>query len=160
MKRWWLLLLLGLMPHIAAAEPLKPFVSGAMAQIKAAMKEKPLIVSFWSIDCPPCYKELALWKRLSARYPALALVLVSTDERELAADVKQVLAEQGVAHLQNWQFAATQVQRLRYEIDSNWYGELPRTYFFSPDGDSAAVSGIIDCDNVEQWLAQYYPASN
>lgn len=154
------MVLLLLLPPVLLAAEVRPFVSGSMAAITARQADEPLIVSFWSIDCPPCYKELDLWRALSRRYPALDLVLVSTDAPAAGAEVNRVLRQRGVAHLESWQFAISEVQRLRYEIDRRWYGELPRSYFFSPDGDVSAVSGVIDDEQVDAWLAQYYPATD
>lgn len=145
--------------QLSVAEGIKPFVSGSMAQIKATQQQRPMIVSFWSIDCPPCYKELRLWRELSRRHPQLNLVLVSTDAAESRAEVRQVLQEQGVTHLQSWQFADGNAQRLRYEIDTGWYGELPRNYFYAPGSEPLALSGVVDSNKVEQWLAQFSTAT-
>jgi len=152
-----LLALCLLLPQLLLAATPKPFVSGSMAEIKAAQDTKPMIVSFWSIDCPPCYKELAMWRELSLHMPQLKLVLVSTDEIDAEQEVIDVLQKAGVAQLESWQFADDHVQRLRYEIDKDWYGELPRSYFYSPAGQVEAVSGLVVQDRIEQWLAQFYP---
>ncbi len=145
------------LPQLLQAAPLKPFVSGSMAEIMTAQGEQPMIVNFWSVDCPPCYKELAMWRELSARFPEVKLVLVSTDEGDVKQEVVEVLEKTGVAQLESWQFADKHVQRLRYEVDKNWYGELPRSYFYSPSGQVKAVSGLVEQNKIEQWLAQFYP---
>ena len=146
-----------LLPQLLLAAPPKPFVSGSMAEIHSSQGEAPMIVSFWSIDCPPCYKELVIWRDLSERLPQLRLVLVSTDELDAQSEVVEVLQQKGVAQLESWQFADAHRQRLRYEIDKNWYGELPRSYFYSPAGQVEAVSGLVEQDKIELWLAQFYP---
>ncbi len=146
-----------LLPQLVQATSPKPFVSGSMAEIMTTQGEQPMIVSFWSIDCPPCYKELAMWRELNMRFPDLKLVLVSTDEGDAKHEVVEVLEKIGVAKLDSWQFADEYVQRLRYEIDKNWYGELPRSYFYSPSGQVKAVSGLVEQNKIEQWLAQFYP---
>jgi len=112
-----LAVLIMLLPQLLLAATPKPFVSGSMAEIRAAQGEQPMIVSFWSIDCPPCYKELAIWRELSARAPEMKLVLVPTDEADAELEVVEVLQKTGVAHLESWQFADDHVQRRRYEID-------------------------------------------
>lgn len=157
MTRIMLAMLFMLLPQLLLAAPPKPFVMGSMAEIKASQANAAMIVSFWSIDCPPCYKELAMWRDLSQRLPQMRLVLVSTDEIDAKQEVVQVLEKTGVSQLESWQFAEDHVQRLRYEIDKNWYGELPRSYFYSPSGQVEAVSGLVEKDRVEQWLAQFYP---
>ncbi len=145
--------------QLSMAEDIKPFVSSSMAQIKATQQQRPMIISFWSIDCPPCYTELRLWRELSRRHPQLNLVLVSTDAAENRAEVQQVLQELGVSHLQSWLFADGNGQRLRYEIDKRWYGELPRSYFYGPGSEPLALSGVVDSNKVEQWLAQFSTAT-
>lgn len=156
MRKQLFALMIASFSSTVAADSLIPFVSGSMAEIKSSQKEKPLIVNFWSIDCPPCYKELSMWRELGKQYPDMNLVLVSTDTLDVADDVAQVLKAQGVERFPSWQFSETHVQRLRYEIDKLWYGELPRTYFYSPSGESLAISGVVEHDKVEKWLAQYY----
>lgn len=146
-----------LLPQLLLAATPKPFITGSIAEIQASQGEAPMIVSFWSIDCPPCYKELLIWRDLSKRLPQLKLVLVSTDELDAQAEVMDVLQQKGVAQLESWQFADTYTQRLRYEIDKSWYGELPCSYFYSPAGQVEAVSGLVEQSKIEQWLAQFYP---
>lgn len=147
-------LLLMIAPFLAA-DGIKPFVAGSMGQIRAAQQQQPLIVSFWSIDCPACYKELRHWRELSRRHPQLNLVLVSTDGIELRDEVAKVLREQGVSHLRSWQFADGNDQRLRHEIDKGWHGELPRTYFYAPGGEVMGMTGVVGEAEVEAWLAQF-----
>ncbi|HHJ81394.1 MAG TPA: redoxin domain-containing protein [Candidatus Tenderia electrophaga] len=150
-----------LLPQLLLAAAPKPFVSGSMAEIQSSQGEAPMIVSFWSIDCPPCYKELLIWRNLSQRLPQLKLVLVSTDELDAQSEVVEVLQQKGVTGLgrglETWQFADAHTQRLRYEIDKTWYGELPRSYFYSANGQVEAISGLLDQAKIEQWLAQFYP---
>lgn len=146
-----------MLPQLLLAATPKAFVTGSMAEIQASQGEAPMIVSFWSVDCPPCYKELLIWRDLSERLPQLKLVLVSTDEFDAQAEVIEVLQQKGVAQLESWQFADEHVQRLRYEIDKGWYGELPRSYFYSPAGQVEAVSGLVEQTKIEKWLAQFYP---
>ena len=152
-----LAVLILLLPQLLLAATPKFFVSGSMAEILASQDASPMIVSFWSIDCPPCYKELLIWRELSERLPQLKLVLVSTDELDVQPEVVEVLQQKGLAQLESWQFADAHRQRLRYEIDKSWYGELPRSYFYSPAGQVEAVSGLVEQDKIELWLAQFYP---
>jgi len=144
--------LIPLLPEENASTATAPldFVSGSMAQI---IKEQDCatIINFWSIDCPPCYKELKMWRELTKHHSALNVVLVSTDPAELREEVMQTLVELGVAHLESWQFAES-AEHLRFEIDRRWFGELPRTYFYDRNGSREAVSGLIKRDVVVQWI--------
>lgn len=157
MRTWlWIFLLLPQLLLAGLPPAPKSFISGSMAEIIASTTGKPMIVNFWSIDCRPCHKELAMWKQLSDRYPQMNLVLISIDSPEVSNEVIEVLREFGATDFDLWQFADTHTQRLRYEIDKSWYGELPRTYFYSQSGEISAVSGLIKYDMAEQWLTQNY----
>jgi len=133
------------------------FVSGSMAQI-TAQQQGAYIVNFWSIDCPPCYKEMKMWRELKQQYPAMKVVLISTDPAEFSDEVMQTLQDLGVTHFESWQFADN-AQRLRFEIDRQWFGELPRTYFRDRHGNTEAVSGLVKRELVTQWLEQNIAAT-
>jgi len=128
------------------------FISGSMAQI-TAQQQGAYIVNFWSIDCPPCYKEMKMWRELKLQYPAMKVVLISTDPAEYSDEVMQTTQDLGVTHFESWQFADN-AQRLRFEIDRQWFGELPRTYFRDRHGNTEAVSGLVKREQVTQWLEQ------
>ncbi len=137
----------------ATVDPaLLDFVSGSMAQI-STRQQPPYIISFWSIDCPPCYKEMKMWRELEKQYPSMKVILISTDTLEFREEVIQTTTDLGVAHFESWQFADS-AERLRFEIDRHWFGELPRTYFHDRNGNTEAISGLLNRDAVEQWLKQ------
>ncbi len=144
-------LALSIAPPSFATE-IKPFDRGTLAEIVARHSGQPFIINYWSIDCPPCYKELTIWASLKRRYPTLAIILVATDGMEQLDSVTATLAERGVGQLESWLFASQDVSRLRYEIDRHWYGELPRTYFYSATGERLGVSGLVREPEVERWI--------
>jgi len=162
MKRFgWLmglcLILLPLTPASSFAAPeIKPFVRGSYPQIIAARQGKPFIVNFWSLSCSYCQVELAMLKKLAKKYPKLDLVLVSTDtpeeEKMVAATLKKISPKNAEA----WLFADSYTERLRYEVDKMWQGELPRTYFFGANNEVKAFSGKIEQEEVEQWIKAQY----
>ncbi|MDQ3267968.1 MAG: hypothetical protein M3P47_04480 [Pseudomonadota bacterium] len=53
---------------------------------------------------------------------------------------------------ESWIFADSFVERLRYEVDTQWYGELPRTYFYDAQGYFSALSGKLVYAKIEQWI--------
>ena len=157
MKRWgWLLLACAGIWSVsaAAAAELKPFKRGSHAQILAAQGEQPFIVTFWSVNCTYCSGELAMLRKVLARHREIGLVLVSTDTPADEPLIDAALAKQGLAEYASWVFADTHVERLRYEIDREWYGELPRTYFHSARTGSWAASGQLEQAAVEAWIEQ------
>ena len=151
--RWFVLFML-LCSVACAGEELLPFGSGSMKEITQAHGNQPLVISFWSVDCAPCYDELRLWREITGDYPQLHLVLVATDGSSSRQRVQQVLHESGLTHLPNYQFIDGNNQRLRYQVDSHWYGELPRTYLYTPGVEAPlAVSGVMERARLLAWLA-------
>jgi len=141
-----------------AAQEIKPFARGSYQQIVAARQGKPFIVNFWSLTCGYCMVELAMLKKLAKKYPKLDLVLVSTDTPEEEKSVSATLAKFSLGKAEAWVFADSYTERLRFEVDRKWQGELPRTYFFSAKGEINAISGKLEYKEVEQWVKQQYAA--
>lgn len=144
------------LPALAAQE-IKPFVRGSYQQIVAARQGNPFIVNFWSLSCGYCMVELGMFKNLAKKYPKLDLVLVSTDTPEEEKSVSATLAKFSLSNkAEAWVFADSYVERLRFEVDKKWQGELPRTYFFGSKGEVTAISGKVEQKVVEQWIKEQY----
>lgn len=110
------------------------------------------MVVLWSIDCPSCLRELGLIKEIRQKYTNPDFVLISTDDISLQSDIRQVLESQGLEGIESWAFADANAQRLRYEIDPKWYGEIPRTYFYDAQHNRAGYSGELTEQHIEAWL--------
>jgi len=134
------------------AEAMEPFVRGSQQAIESAHGGRPFVLSLWSLDCVHCRDDLALLGKLGAKYPALPVVLVATDTPERLDDLQGVLARYRLGGVSSWVFADSFVERLRYEVDPKWFGELPRTYFYDANGKRTAVSGKLDEREVEEWI--------
>ncbi len=139
-----------------ATQEIKPFVRGSYQQIIAARQGKPFIISFWSLSCTHCMDEMAMLKKLSKKYPKLDLVLVSTDTPEEIKLVAATLEKVSPRSAETWIFADSYGDRLRFEVDKQWYGELPRTYFFNAKNEVTAISGKLEQKEVEQWIKEQY----
>lgn len=148
------LCLLGALP--AQAEALRPFVAGSAQALRAARADRPFVLALWSLTCSHCQEELALLGRLRVQYPALDVVLVSTDAPEDAAALGATLARHGLARTEAWVFADPFTEILRQEIDPRWSGELPRTYLHNRDRSVRAVSGRLPAAKLERWIAEQY----
>lgn len=155
MKRLILLIILCLILPKVFAQEIKPFVRGSYQKIISAHQGKPFIVNFWSLTCSYCNVELAMFKKLLKKYPRLDLVLVSTDTQEEEKQVQAVLSKFSLDKADAWIFDDSYTERLRFEVDRKWQGELPRTYFFGANDEVIAISGKMEQRDVEKWVKEH-----
>lgn len=137
----------------AQAEPLRPFVPGSAEEIRRAHAGERYVLALWSLTCTHCAAELALLGKLREKNPGLILVLVSTDTPGDNEALRAALREHGLERTEAWVFADAFTERLRYELDPRWHGELPRSYLHGRDGSVRAVSGRLGAGELERWLA-------
>ncbi|HLT63635.1 MAG TPA: hypothetical protein VKZ92_03845, partial [Pseudohongiella sp.] len=90
--------------------------------------------------------------KLKAENPDLPVVLVSTDNISQREDATDYLIEFGLNRMTSWMFADAFAERLRFTIDPQWYGELPRSYLFDADHQAHAHSGMMSEQMVREWL--------
>ncbi len=131
---------------------LKSFERDSYKTILADYQGKPFLLGLWSLDCPPCFKELEELARWKQQYPQLNLVLIATDEYELKEEVNQQIKAFGLEQSDNWIFSEQATVKLRYAIDPNWHGELPRSYLYDAQHQSTAVSGLLNKETIQQWV--------
>lgn len=137
---------------IMAAQLTKHFVRGSYQEIISARVGKPFIISLWSLDCTYCRDDMFLFGKLSKQYHGFDLVLISTDTPEQTKEIESMLQKYPLQKAESWVFADSFVERLRYEVDVQWYGELPRTYFYDAQGRAVAHSGKLDYAQIERWI--------
>lgn len=153
--KWILALLLCFSAACAsAAQEAKPFVRGSYQSIVSARAGKPFIIGFWSLTCTNCRDDLAMFGKLLKKYRDLDLVLVATDTPEQNQELAHTLQSYRLERTESWVFADSFVERLRYEVDPQWYGELPRTYFYDAQGHAVAVSGKLEHAQIERWIRE------
>ncbi len=136
------------------AGDIKPFARGSWSSILAAHAGEPLIVHLWGLTCGPCRSEMPAWGRLLAEKPDLPLVTIHTDlaQDELGA-VESFLAKSGLLDAENWAFDDRFAERLRYEVDPKWQGEVPITFLISRSGAVRKIEGPADMAEITAWLA-------
>lgn len=144
-------LALSALPPAVSAE-LKLFSKGSLQRIVGARSGEPFLLVLWSVDCPPCMKEMGHLKSLRDRFDKRGLVLVSTDGLANREAVKERLAHFGLDNFDNWVFADDFPERLRYQIDPNWFGELPRSYFYDAEHQRVGSSGALTPEALRKWL--------
>ena len=142
-----------LLPGLAGAAETQPFVSGSWQALRQAHAGRPMIVHLWSLTCAPCLAELPQWGQLKG----VDLVLVSTDPVEQAPRLQTTLARAGLAGKESWAFADSFAERLRFEIDRRWRGELPRTLLINADGGVTAFTGTLEAAELAAWLEREAP---
>ena len=152
-----LLLLLMLWPALTMAAAPSPFVSGSMEKIRQQLSGKAYILVLWSTDCIYCAEELRYLGKLKKKRPALPLILIATDDISQSELIQAMLADYRLSSVTSFAFADDYTERLRWEIDPAWYGELPRSYLVAGDGSQQALSGQLGPKVLEPWLATHLP---
>ncbi len=145
----WFSLFWALSINAVAEQQIKNFTSGSYEQIAKQYQDQPFVMVLWSLDCPPCYKELELLANERKRYD-FNLVLISTDGADASIEVATVLMKYKLHDVDNWLFEKSSAQPLRYEIDPLWYGELPRSYLFDKENQRQAISGVLNSSQLSK----------
>jgi thiol-disulfide isomerase/thioredoxin len=122
---------------------LKPFASGSYQQILANNANRPFMLVIWSIDCPSCLKDMALLSSIHKNKPELKIIMLAMDDESATDQIELILKKNSVLDLENWIFAGDNTQKLRFQIDPKWYGEIPRTYFLNAEHEREGVSGVL-----------------
>ena len=153
MKAFVLLLLLLSSP--ALAEEPQAFVRGSWQGVRQEHAGRPMIVHFWGVTCGPCLAELPRWGEFIGEKPGVDVVMVAADpvvgERKAIAGV---LAKAGCAAAESWMFADPFTDRLAYEVDPSWAGELPYTLLVGADGSVTAILGEVNFSELHVWVAE------
>jgi thiol-disulfide isomerase/thioredoxin len=148
-----ILLLAWLAP--SAAQDVQPFVRGSFAGILEAHHGRPFILALWSLDCVHCRDDFVLFEKLSKSHPSLDIILVATDSPAQNAAITAMLRHYHLQNTEAWVFADSFVERLRFEVDKLWQGELPRTYLFNGGGKAEAVSGRLNDVQLMRWVQEH-----
>jgi thiol-disulfide isomerase/thioredoxin len=132
---------------------LHPFKRGSWQEIRRAHGGQPIAVHFWGLTCGPCRVEMPRWGRLLQERPDLRLIAIDADLIPNEANlVSETLAKTGLAGAENWIFADDFVERLRFEINPRWRGEIPMTLLIAGDGKITTIEGVADPAQVRAWL--------
>jgi thiol-disulfide isomerase/thioredoxin len=156
MRFFTLLLLSFTLFSTARAEPasLKPFTSGSYQQIVSNHAGKPFLLSIWSITCPSCIKDMEVLYAVHKAYPELPIVMLSTDDVSETTSALQILEKNQLTDVEHWIYSDENTQKLQFEIDPKWYGELPRSYFFDKAGQRDGVSGVLSEQDYQQRISK------
>lgn len=130
-----------------------PFSQTTFKHIKQQYQGQKWLLILWSVECPPCFKELELIKKLHKKNSDLAVVLINTDDnQEFSSARVEIISHYQLNQLSNYYFVEGQASQNRYMIDPTWYGELPRSYFIDAQGIFHGKSGLVEVQLIEKWL--------
>jgi len=116
----------------------------------------PWLLVIWSTDCPPCHIELELLSGLQKRQgEKLRVEFFSFDALRNEDDVLRIANSH---QLDTWFSTEPNRQKLQMMIDSNWRGELPRSYWYQADGSRCAQSGVLSKQAVIAWFEKALPS--
>ncbi|WP_315833002.1 TlpA disulfide reductase family protein [Bradyrhizobium prioriisuperbiae] len=150
-----LLALLVTAPAFAGNEQLKPFARGSWQEIVRSHAGRPTIVHFWGVTCGPCKVELPLLGAFMKDHPAVDMVTISADlVPDLPEATRAMLNKSGLGSAENWIFNDAYVERLRFEIDPGWQGDIPRTLLISARGEVTTMEGTAEMADIEKWSSQ------
>jgi thiol-disulfide isomerase/thioredoxin len=150
-----LAVLLILVAFSASAAELLPFARGSWEELRQKHDGYAAIVHFWGLTCGPCLVELPEWGRFAQATKGAGFVMVAADPvPEEPADLSATLAKAGLSDIESWRFADRFAQRLQFEIDPRWRGELPMTILLGRDGSARSILGSVDFAELRGWIEQ------
>ncbi len=147
-----LVLLVLLLSFPALAEGPRSFVRGSWQELRQEHVGRPMIVHFWGVTCGPCLAELPRWGEFIREKPGVDIVMVAADPVVVEASaVAGLLAKAGCAAAESWTFADPFTDRLNYEVDPSWAGELPYTLLVGAEGSVTLMLGAVTFSELHAW---------
>ena len=138
-------------PASGSEAALHDFDRDSLNTLRESHQGRPFVLALWSVHCEPCRSELALLGPFKADHPEIAVELVAADYRDDRPAVQAMLAEFDLDGVRTWAFADDFVERIRFAIDPEWRGELPRIYLFDGSHRATAISGRIEAETLADW---------
>lgn len=148
------ILLLASIPLVPASpeSELRPFERGSWQQLLHSHAGRPTLVHFWGVTCGPCKIELPELGEFMNHHPAVDIVTISADlVPNLSTATRSMLQDAGLSSAENWIFSDGFAERLRFEIDPAWQGDIPRTMLISRVGEITTIEGSAEIAALEKW---------
>lgn len=147
-------------PGSESPPQLKPFVRGSWRDVLRSHAGRPTLVHFWGVTCGPCKVELPLLGKFMKDHGEIDVVTISADlDPDLPGATRAMLDKAGLSPAENWIFSDGFVERLRFEIDPTWQGDIPRTILITRDGAATTIEGSAEMQDLENWTVQQHAAS-
>ena len=129
-----------------------PYTSDSLKAIEEKYTGQHFLLVLWEVSCLPCHEEMELLGNMIESYPELNVVMVGTDHIDNDEELSKLLASHKLANIESWLFADNNIEKLRYSIDPEWYGELPRNYFYDVDSSRLGHSGKLTEEILLEWI--------
>ena len=132
----------------------KPYGRGDFDQIAHLREQRPRIIHYWSVTCPACIAELGQWAKFINERRDIDIIFINTDDDEDRERAALRLEKNGLSQATHYGFSDSFVEKLYYEVDKSWRGELPFTVLISANGPRVSVTGALDDPHFVAWLNQ------
>ncbi len=129
-----------------------PFHSDSLKEIEDKYDGDNFLLVLWEMSCLPCHEEMELLGNMIQSYPELNVVFVGTDHIDKDKELSELLKKHKLTNVDSWLYAENNIERLRFSIDPEWYGELPRNYFYDVDSSRLGHSGKLTKEILLEWL--------
>ena len=133
-------------------QEINAFVKGSFSEIQQQHQGKPYLILFWSEECAYCTKELALLGKVVEKNKDVTLITVATDPFLAEKTVRQKLASYDLQNAEAWVFSDSVPEKLYFDVDQRWRGELPLTYLFDAHNNKTKKVGILKENELTVWL--------
>jgi thiol-disulfide isomerase/thioredoxin len=157
-----MMLLFTTLPAAPASESpkLKSFERGSWQQVLRSHAGHPTLVHFWGVTCGPCKVELPELGDFMKRHPSVDVVTIDADLVPNSDDATlSMLKGAGLSAAENWMFSDGFAERLRYEVDPAWQGDIPRTILISGKGDMVTIEGSAEPSMLQKWSDEQVTAT-
>lgn len=132
----------------------KPYGRGDFDQVAQLRENRPRIIHYWSVTCPACIAELGQWTKFINEHRDIDIIFINTDDDEDRERAAARLEKNGLSRATHYGFSDSFVEKLYYEVDKSWRGELPFTVLISTNGPRVNVTGALDDPHFVAWLNQ------
>lgn len=157
-KKIILLVLIFSINHNILAETtnIHAFIKGSFLQIQQQHdrnhQDKPYIITFWSETCAFCMEELALFGSVLKAYPDVNVVSITTDPFLNKKTITRILNSKNLQQAKKWVFSDHYAEKLYFDVDKRWRGELPLTFFVDRNHKMLKHMGTINKQKLIEWF--------
>ncbi len=155
MKRFMatMMLFIGFLPLVHAAQPVHAFERDSLAKIEAMHHGTPFVLMLWSLDCVYCPTSFATLAEAQKKR-GLKIVTIASDHLDDGDNARLIADKLDAFGMRRnaWAFGVSPPEQLRYAIDPKWRGEVPRSYWYDATGARSKHSGTITPDMIADFL--------